>query len=96
MAIYAVINTLLAAAAVLFLDWTGMIALLLTSFFMWLMFPTIFAQGICGLGETVKLGSSLIVMAIRGGAVVTPIIGLLSIQFAGLQSLTSFQHWPMC
>jgi hypothetical protein len=56
MAIYAVINTLLAAIGVLFPGWTGMIALLLTSFFMSLMFPTIFAQGIRGLGETAKLG----------------------------------------
>jgi FHS family L-fucose permease-like MFS transporter len=61
-----------------------MIALLLTSFFMSLMFPTIFAQGIRGLGETAKLGGSLIVMAIIGGAVLTPVMGLLSIHFGGL------------
>ena len=84
MAIYAVINTLLAAIGVLFPGWTGMIALLLTSFFMSLMFPTIFAQGIRGLGETAKLGGSLIVMAIIGGAVLTPMMGLLSIHFGGL------------
>jgi FHS family L-fucose permease-like MFS transporter len=84
MAIYAVINTVLAAVGVLFPGWTGMIALLLTSFFMSLMFPTIFAQGIRGLGETAKLGGSLIVMAIIGGAVLTPMMGLLSIHFGGL------------
>lgn len=84
MAIYAVINTVLAAMGVLFPGWTGMIALLLTSFFMSLMFPTIFAQGIRGLGETAKLGGSLIVMAIIGGAVLTPMMGLLSIHFGGL------------
>lgn len=84
MAIYAVINTVLAAIGVLFPGWTGMIALLLTSFFMSLMFPTIFAQGIRGLGETAKLGGSLIVMAIIGGAVLTPMMGLLSIRFGGL------------
>jgi FHS family L-fucose permease-like MFS transporter len=84
MAIYAVINTVLAAIGVLFPGWTGMIALLLTSFFMSLMFPTIFAQGIRGLGETAKLGGSLIVMAIIGGAVLTPMMGLLSIHFGGL------------
>ncbi|HVU00026.1 MAG TPA: L-fucose:H+ symporter permease [Acidobacteriaceae bacterium] len=84
MAIYAVINTVLAAMGVLFPGWTGMIALLLTSFFMSLMFPTIFAQGIRGLGETAKLGGSLIVMAIIGGAVLTPMMGLLSIKFGGL------------
>jgi FHS family L-fucose permease-like MFS transporter len=84
MAIYAVINTVLAAIGVLFPGWTGMIALLLTSFFMSLMFPTIFAQGIRGLGETAKLGGSLIVMAIIGGAVLTPLMGLLSVRFGGL------------
>ncbi|MFZ0274306.1 MAG: L-fucose:H+ symporter permease [Acidobacteriaceae bacterium] len=84
MAIYAVINTVLAVIGVLFPGWTGMIALLLTSFFMSLMFPTIFAQGIRGLSETAKLGGSLIVMAIIGGAVLTPVMGLLSIHFGGL------------
>lgn len=84
MAIYAVINTVLAAIGVLFPGWTGMIALLLTSFFMSLMFPTIFAQGIRGLGETAKLGGSLIVMAIIGGAVLTPLMGLISSHYGGL------------
>jgi FHS family L-fucose permease-like MFS transporter len=84
MAIYAVINTVLAAMGVLFPGWAGMMALLLTSFFMSLMFPTIFAQGIRGLGETAKLGGSLIVMAIVGGAVLTPLMGLLSVHFGGL------------
>jgi FHS family L-fucose permease-like MFS transporter len=84
MAVYAVINTVLAIVGVLFPGWTGTIALLLTSFFMSLMFPTIFAQGIRGLGETAKLGGSLIVMAIIGGAVLTPVMGLLSVHSGGL------------
>ncbi|MFP5228009.1 MAG: L-fucose:H+ symporter permease [Acidobacteriota bacterium] len=84
MAIYAVINTALVALGVLFPGWTGMLALLLTSFFMSLMYPTIFAQGIRGLGETAKLGGSLIVMAISGGAVLTLMMGLLSDRFGGL------------
>lgn len=84
MAIYAMINTVLATVGVLFPGWVGMIALLLTSLFMSLMFPTIFAQGIRGLGETAKLGGALIVMAIVGGAVLTPLMGLLSIRFGGL------------
>lgn len=84
MAVYAVTNTVLAAIGVLFPGWAGMIALIITSFFMSLMFPTIFAQGIRGLGETAKLGGSLIVMAIIGGAVLTPVMGLLSVHFGGL------------
>jgi FHS family L-fucose permease-like MFS transporter len=42
-----------------------------------LMFPTIFALGIKELGPNTKLGGSMIIMAIIGGAVATPIMGLL-------------------
>jgi len=84
MAVYAIINTVLAAVGVLFPGWAGAAALLLTSFFMSLMFPTIFALGIRGLGETAKLGGSLIVMAIIGGAFLTLTMGLVSVRFGGL------------
>lgn len=84
MAVYAIVNTVLAVVGVLYPGWTGMTALLLTSFFMSLMYPTIFAQGIRGLGETAKLGGSLIVMAIVGGAILTPLMGLVSVRFGGL------------
>jgi FHS family L-fucose permease-like MFS transporter len=49
----------------------------LTSFFMSLMFPTIFALGIKELGPNTKLGGSMIIMAIVGGAVFTPLMGLV-------------------
>jgi FHS family L-fucose permease-like MFS transporter len=39
------------------------------------MFPTIFALGIKGLGDDAKIGGSLIVMAILGGAVFPPLQG---------------------
>jgi FHS family L-fucose permease-like MFS transporter len=68
----------------LFPGWIGVWALLLSSFFMSLMYPTIFAQGIRGLGENTKLGGSLIVMAIVGGAVLTPLMGFISVRFGGL------------
>jgi MFS transporter, FHS family, L-fucose permease len=84
MAIYAIINTALAVIGVLLAGWIGVWALLLTSFFMSLMYPTIFAQGIRGLGENTKLGGSLIVMAIVGGAVLTPAMGFISIQTGAL------------
>ena len=45
------------------------------------MFPTIFALGLKGLGPNVKLGGSLLVMAIVGGAVLTPIMGLIAERF---------------
>ncbi|NDE85530.1 MAG: hypothetical protein EB056_05830 [Verrucomicrobia bacterium] len=39
------------------------------------MFPTIFALGIHGLGEKSKLASSFIVMAIMGGALLPKLMG---------------------
>ncbi len=48
------------------------------NFFMSVMFPTIFALGVKDLGEHTKLGSSFIIMAIVGGAIMPPIMGLLA------------------
>jgi len=76
--IYAVINTALAAFAVLHPGWAGLWCLFLTSFFMSLMFPTIFALGIKELGDKTKFGGSVLVMSIIGGAVLTPAMGKLS------------------
>ena len=53
----------------------GIYAVLGTFFFMSIMFPTIFALGIHGLCEQTKLGSSLIVMSIVGGAIAPPLMG---------------------
>ena len=58
--------------------WVGLWAVFLTSFFMSLMFPTIFALGLKKLGPNTKIGGSLLVMAIVGGAVLTPIMGLIA------------------
>jgi MFS transporter, FHS family, L-fucose permease len=93
MAIYCIVNAGLAAVGVIFPGWIGVWALLLTSFFMSLMYPTIFAQGIRGLGENTKIGGSMIVMAIVGGAVLTPIMGLLSIHY---DSLAIAYAVPLC
>ncbi len=77
MGIYGCINMALAGVAILFPGWPGVFAVFLTSFFMSLMFPTIFALGIKELGPNTKLGGSIIIMAIIGGAVFTPIMGLV-------------------
>ena len=74
--VFAMANIVLLAIGIVLPGWTGLIAVLLTSFFMSLMFPTIFALGIKDLGVHTKEGSSLIVMAIIGGAVFTPLMGL--------------------
>jgi FHS family L-fucose permease-like MFS transporter len=75
MGIFALINVTLVAIGILLPGWVGLWAIFLTSFFMSLMFPTIFALGLNGLGKNTKSGASLLVMAIIGGAVFTPLIG---------------------
>lgn len=82
---FAVINIALLVIAMV-LSGGGAVAVLgLTSFFMSIMFPTIFALGIRDLGEGTALGSSLIIMAIIGGAIMPPAMGLLS-ENLGLQA----------
>jgi FHS family L-fucose permease-like MFS transporter len=75
---YAVVNVALVSVGVLMPGWIGLWAVFLTSFFMSVMFPTIFASGLKGLGPNTKIGSSLLVMAIVGGAVLTPVMGLIA------------------
>ena len=79
--IYAVINLVLVAVALVFPGTIGLWALVGTSFFMSIMYPTIFSLGIRGLGEHTKLAASVLVMAIIGGALITPIMGLVSVHF---------------
>lgn len=78
MGVYSLINVTLVFIGVFFPGWTGLWALFLTSFFMSLMFPTIFALGLKELGANTKIAGSLLVMAIIGGAVLTPAMGLIS------------------
>jgi FHS family L-fucose permease-like MFS transporter len=78
MGIYAIVNMGLVAIGVLHPGWVGLWAIFLSSFFMSVMFPTIFALGLNGLGENTKIAASLLVMAIVGGAVLTPAMGLLA------------------
>jgi FHS family L-fucose permease-like MFS transporter len=56
----------------------GVYSLVGISGFMSLMFPTIFGMGSQGLNdEEVKVGSSGLIMAILGGAIITPLQGAL-------------------
>ncbi len=69
------------ACAVIALATTGTLpvwALVAIGFFHSIMFPTIFALGIKDLGPLTKRGSSLMVMAIIGGAVFPAIMGRIS------------------
>lgn len=86
--IFALINLALCSIAVASPHTVGVYALVASSFFMSVMFPTVFALGLEGLGDDErKLGSSLIVMAIIGGAILTALMGAVSDQ-AGI-------HWAM-
>ena len=74
---YAVVNIALLSFAVARPGMAGAWAIVVTGLFMSTMFPTIFALGVRGLGPNTKLGGSLIVMAILGGAAMPPLTGLL-------------------
>jgi len=78
MAMYCAVNIVLVGAAIVHPGWMGVWLIFFTSFFMSLMYPTIFALGLHGLGSDSKVGGSLLVMAIVGGAVLTPLMGVLA------------------
>jgi FHS family L-fucose permease-like MFS transporter len=54
--------------------------LLITSLFMSVMFPTIFALAIKGKGANTKTAGSIVVMAMIGGAALTKIMGYVSVK----------------
>jgi len=62
----------------------GLYCLVLASFFLSIQFPTIFALGVEGLGQERRLGGSLMIMAIIGGAVLTGFMGHVS-DFMGIR-----------
>ena len=78
MGLFSILNIFMVAVAISMPGFFGVWALVLSSFFMSLMFPTIFALGVTGLGPNTKIGGSMIIMAIIGGAVWTPLMGLIS------------------
>ena len=79
MGAYSLINVVLLLIGICARGWPGIWAVFLTSFFMSLMFPTIFATGLRGLGVNTKVGGSLIVMGMIGGAIMTPLMGWISV-----------------
>jgi len=77
---FALVNTLLMFVTATRHDNLGIIALILSYLFMSIMFPSIFALGIRGLGEQTKTASSLMVMTIVGGAICPALMGLIGEQ----------------
>ena len=79
LAVFAMANVVLCAIGVALPGMTGLVSLVIASFFMSVMYPTIFALGVDGFSDSDrKLGASLLVMAIIGGAVLTALMGAVS------------------
>jgi len=77
--VYALAAIVLVAGAILLPGIAAILSLAFVSFFMSIMFPTIFSFGVQDLGAGAKLGSSFIIMAIIGGAVFPPLMGYVSV-----------------
>ncbi len=86
LSLYAIINILLIAVAMLIKGPTAVYAVMAVPFFMSIMFPTIFALGIKDLGEESKIASSFIVMSIVGGAIFPLFMGLISDATGSMQN----------
>jgi len=78
LALYAIINILLLCIAVFSHGAIAVYTVMAVPFFMSVMFPTIFALGIKGLGEETKIASSFLIMSIVGGAIFPLIMGRIS------------------
>jgi FHS family L-fucose permease-like MFS transporter len=76
---FALVNVVLALYALAWPGMGGACALVACSFFMSVMYPTIFALGVEGMDDDErKLGSALLVMTIIGGAALTAAMGKVS------------------
>ena len=76
--LYGLLNAILSLAVFCKLGWISVACVFLSYFFMSIMFPTIFALGIFGLGSRAKQASSYIVMAIMGGAILPKLMGAVA------------------
>ena len=95
LAILAVVAVFLTGAVIFGSGLFGVISLVAISACMSLMYPTIYWLSVKGLGSDTKLGSSFLVMAILGGALLTAFQGKVSdwtgsIHYAYLVPMVSF------
>ena len=86
--LYCGCNVVLCCLAATLGGFSSIYALVATSFFMSIMFPTIFALGIEKLGHETEFASSFIVMAVSGAAVVPPLMAYFADQTGAL-------HWSL-
>lgn len=84
LALFAAINALLVLTTMLSSGGVAMYSIIAIGLFNSIMFPTIFALGIERLGPMTSKASSLLIMAIVGGAIIPPLQGLFA-DHIGLQ-----------
>jgi FHS family L-fucose permease-like MFS transporter len=78
LAFYAAMNVLLCVVAIMVKGYVAIYSIIGICFFMSIMFPTIFSLGIRDLRGDTEYGSSLIIMAIVGGAILPRIFGMIA------------------
>ncbi|MES2649579.1 MAG: L-fucose:H+ symporter permease [Bacteroidota bacterium] len=81
LALYSIIVMALLALAIMTSGKASVYSLIAVEFFLSIMFPTIFALSVRGLGSKTKEGSSLVIMSIVGGAIFPVIMGRVSDAF---------------
>lgn len=78
--VYGAACVILSGIAASAIAYISVIAVVVTFFFISIMFPTIFAMGVKNLGSKTKLGSSFMIMSIVGGAIMPYFMGKLADQ----------------
>ena len=78
LAIYSICNMVLCVVISQSFGWVSFAALIMLNFFLSVMYPTIFSLGLKKLGNKTEQASSFLVMAMFGGAVFPPIMGLVA------------------
>ena len=86
--LYCGCNAVLCCLAATLGGFASIYAMVATSFFMSIMFPTIFALGLEKLGHETEFASSFIVMAVCGAALLPPLMAWFS-------DLTGALHWSL-
>jgi len=81
LACFSAANILLLCHIVFIGGKSAVYSMMAVEFFMSIMFPTIFALAIRGLGERAKIASSFLVMSIVGGAILPLLLGYISWQY---------------
>lgn len=85
LSLYAAITIILLIIGVSVKGPIAVYAVMAVPFFMSIMFPTIFALGIKGLGEETKIASSFLVMSIIGGGFGAVLMGFISDETGSMQ-----------